>query len=455
VAPNGSNNITDLGNSLFQKTVTFSVNISLAPSVNAFTVFLTYNTEVFNNPAVDYTGNILEPLGGKLQRLCIDGLAQPGSIGCQLPDALGVISVAVYLLNNLSTPAVTNGLLFHVTFTIAGTGLGQVHLLPDVPGYTSELSAAGLGGTGGHVSFTTQDGYYTNLACPQNTTVACRPPTVLITASPPTTSLGSPATYNATVIDTNANAMVNSYVWDWGDGTPTTPPSSVSLAKHSFILNTFGAGSPCINGGACPVTVIILDSDNVNWRTTIVVPIVHLNIKISVSELNIDHQFNSVPGTQIHISAKVQNRSTLAEKANLTIFLDGKAINSHPFNLNASGSQFGTGGQLSVDWNTTGLAPRAYAITVSVCRQHCLTTDPLSSQSGIVSAQTVGGSLVYGENDTSESSQTSYVILIVPQVLGALSLGLLQTAGLGILIIIAAALGLSRFLKKPSYKVEL
>jgi hypothetical protein len=40
-------------------------------------------------------------------------------------------------------------------------------------------------------------------------------------------------------------------------------------------------------------------------------------------------------------------------------------------------------------------------------------------------------------------------------VLGAFSLGLLQTAGLGILIVIAAALGLSRFLRKPSYETKL
>jgi hypothetical protein len=455
VAPNGSNNITDLSKSLLQKTVTFSVNISLAPSINAFTVFLAYNTAVFSNPSVEYTGNILEPLGGKLLKLCIDNQAKPGSVACALPDALGVISVAVYLQSDLSTPAVTNGLLFHVTFTIAGVGLGQVHLLPNVPGYASELSGAGLGGTGGHVSFITQDGYYTNLACPENTSVPCKPPTVTIAVTPPTTSLGSPATFNATVIVTNANAVVESYVWEWGDGTPDTAPSSISVANHRFTLSQFGLGAVCVTNGDCPVTVSVLDTDHVSWKTTLVVSIAHLLIKLAVSELTIDHQFNSVPGTQIHISAKVQNHSTLAEKGNLTLFLDGKPINSHPFSLNASGSQFGTSGQVSVVWNTTGLAPRAYAVTVSVCRQHCLLSDPLSSLSGIVSAQAIGGRFLYGENDTSESSQTSYVILIVPQVLGAFSLGLLQTAGLGILIVIAAALGLSRFLRKPSYETKL
>jgi hypothetical protein len=445
-APSGSNNITDLGNT--QKQVTFNIDVSLSPSINAFLVFLSYNTTIFSVASVDPSNNVLGS-GAQLQRLCIDNLKQPSSIDCQPPDAQGVVSVALYLLGNESSPATTNGLLFSVKLNVVGTGLGQLHILPG----DSRLTAAGS--VQGYVPFKSQDGYYTNLACPQNSSVPCKPPMVTITVSPPAPSLGSAAAFNATVIDTNVNAVVQSYVWDWGDGTTASTPSNLSVAKHSFKLNPFGSSGPCITNGACPVTVTVLDSDGVSWKTALVVTIVNLAIKLSVSELTIDHQFNSVPGTQIHISAKIQNHSTIAEKANLTMFLDGEAINSHPFTLNASGSHFGTGGQLSFDWNTSGLAPRAYAVTVSVCRQHCLTSDPLNSLSGVVSAQTVGGRLVYGENDTSESSQTSYVVLIVPQVLGALSLGLLQTAGLGILIIVAAALGLSRFLKKPSYKTEL
>jgi hypothetical protein len=444
--PSGSNNITDLVNT--QKTVTFNVDVSLSPSINAFLVFISYNTTIFSVASVDYSNNVLGS-GAQLQRLCIDNLKRPNLLDCQPPDSQGVVSIALYTLGNQSSPATTNGQLFSVTLNVIGTGLGQIHIL------SGDSLLNGAGSVRGYVPFKSQDGYYTNLACPQNSGVPCKPPMVTITVSPPAPSLGSVAAFNATVIVANVNAIVQSYVWDWGDGTTASIQSSLSTAKHAFKLNPFGSSGPCITNGACPVTVTVLDSDGVSWKTTIVVTILHLAIKIAVSDLTVDHQFNSVPGTQIHISAKIHNRSTIAEKANLTIFLDGNPINSRQFSLNASGSQFGTSGQLGVDWNTSGLAPRAYAVTVSVCRQHCLTTDPLSSQSGIVSAQTVGGRLVYGLNDTSESSQTSYVVLIVPQVLGAFSLGLLQTAGLGILIIAAAVLGFSRFLRKPSYETKL
>lgn len=442
--PNGSNNITDLSNT--QRQVTFSINVSLSPSINAFQVFLNYNTTIFSAPSLDYSGSIF---GSSSQVLlyCIDNHPQQGAT-CQPQDGTGVISLALYMLGNQSTPATTSGLLFHVTLNVIGTGLGQIHILPA----DSKLTAAGS--TRAYVPFKPQDGYYTNLACPKNSSVACKSPMVTIRVSPASPSLGSTATFNATVIDSNANAVVRSYVWDWGDGTPVTLASNSSSRAHAFVLNTFGLGSPCITSGACPVTVTVLDSDGVSWKTTLVVQIVHLFIKLSVSELTIDHQFNSVPGTQIHISVKIQNHSTIGERANLTIYLDNRALISHPFSLNASGSQFGTGGQLSVYWNTSGYAPRAYAVSASLCRQHCSTIDPQSGLSGIVSAQTVQGSLLYGENVTSESTQTSYVILIIPQVLGALSLGLLQTAGLGILVVVAVALGLARFLKKPSYESE-
>jgi len=451
--PTGSNNITDPSNSL--KTVTFYINASILPPINAFKIFLSYNNTMLSVESVSYKGNVLGP-NAQLQRLCIDNIAQIqlGSIACQPPDADGVISVALYLLGNATSPSPsTNGLLFQVTFNVIGTGLGQMHILPNTSD-ESQLTAGGLGGSGGYVPFTTQDGYYTNMACGP---LPCRPPVTSFTWTPLEPSLGSPAVFNATATERNIGGKITSYGWDWGDGSQPNSPSNQTSTSHSFELNPLGGlGGPCLTSGACAVTLSVHDTYSVSWKTTLVVPILHLNIKIAVSELKIDQVVGVVPGTVVHISANVVNFSTIREKANLTIAVDQTILAQKNFTLSAGSSSSGKSGYLNATWSTASLVPRAYAVTAYVCQlQHCGIGDRLS---GIQSVDTVKGSILYGENVTThtptDSAQTTYVILVVPEALGSFSLSLLQTTGLGVLIIVAAALGLARFLKKPSYEKE-
>lgn len=249
-------------------TVTFSVNVSNSPSFSAFQVILDYDTSVYSVASVDYAGNVLGP-NTQLQRLCIDDIAQPGSIACQPPDATGVISISLYLLGNQSTPTPTNGLLFRVTFNIIGTGLGQVHI------YSTLL--AGLSPSGpGFFPASTQDGYFTNVDCPKGSGLACQPPTVSIQFSLPAPFLGSVTTFNATTIDHNANGQIVSYLWDWGDGTPSQVQTDLAQPiQHTFTINALGGvGSPCVAAGACQVTLTVRDSESVIWKTTFTVPII-------------------------------------------------------------------------------------------------------------------------------------------------------------------------------------
>jgi len=62
--------------------------------------------------------------------------------------------------------------------------------------------------------------------------------------------------------------------------------------------------------------------------------------------------------------------------------------------------------------------------------------------------------LIYGENDTSGISRTQYVLLRQPMVVGAFSLSLLETTGLGVLVVIGLAVGIARFSRKPGYESE-
>jgi hypothetical protein len=186
--------------------------------------------------------------------------------------------------------------------------------------------------------------------------------------------------------------------------------------------------------GVCPVTLLVFNNQGIFWETTILVHILYLNIALVVGEIKLDHQYNVVPGTLIHINAHIVNKSTIDENATLAITLEGAnpPLNVTSFNLPASG---GTG-SLRAIWSTSGLLPRAYEIRVII-------SNPVSADG-----------LIKGENDTSKNVASSYIILISPIVTGALSLSLVQTTGLGILVLVAAGFFLARFLKKPSYESE-
>jgi hypothetical protein len=405
--------------------VTFAINVSGAPSINNFQLILSYNTTVLGAPKINTTGSVLGP-DAQLQNLCVDNIVLKGR--CFAGDGTGVISILLALLGS-STQAPTNGFLFHVTFNVIGTGLGQLHIFSAHLTTVTQAAAS-------DVPLSTEDGYYTNLDCPKQSGTPCKPPIVAVKVTPPQPSRGSIAAFNATVTYQNANAATVSYKWDWGDGTTSTDQYSnfAQPTIHTFSINSlFGLGG-CVADGVCPVTLLVFNNQGIFWETTILVHILYLNIALVVGEIKLDHQYNVVPGTLIHINAHIVNKSTIDENATLAITLEGAnpPLNVTSFNLPASG---GTG-SLRAIWSTSGLLPRAYEIRVII-------SNPVSADG-----------LIKGENDTSKNVASSYIILISPIVTGALSLSLVQTTGLGILVLVAAGFFLARFLKKPSYESE-
>jgi hypothetical protein len=440
--PSGSNHTDDLKGLL--KTITFDVNVSAAPSIDAFKVILQYNTTMFSitKNQVDYSGGLFGP-NANLIKFCIDNINQvnPGS-SCLATDGDGVITLNMGTLGNQSTPALTNGLLFQVTFNILTAGLGQVHIFQAQ--LIAKTQTSGGQTTESNVSlYSTVDAYYTNIACPRLTLVACRPPSVMINVTPATPSQGSLVSFNVTVAEHNSNARVRSYFWDWGDGSVQQPQTNLTLLQtHRFDVNTIGlSGSNCVNQKACPVTLTVFDSESVNWKTTIIVHLVHLFIHLSIGAIDFDQQSSVIPGAQVHITAHIDNHSLIAENATLTIFLQQKQLNAANFSLAPPGTSGAlTTGTLSTVWNTSNYSPRAYAVIVRIDKP--------------ISAQKIGGDFVRGENVTTDNLATNYVILVTPQILGSLSLSLIQTTGLGILILVAAVVGLTRLFRKPSYETE-
>lgn len=421
--------------------ITVNVNVSESPPLGAFEVILHYDHTILNFTKLDFAGGILGP-NVEVPVDCIDGQPQPQGQGCAtggLYSAIGTIALSLKI--NKVTPFIVQGSLFQVTFGIVRVGLAQIHLFSVTlttatpPDYTvpTVVSPVAL-----------QDGFFTNADCPGGSGRTCTPPTVRLSVFPSRVVPDSPATFNATVVEHNLGAQLLSYRWYWNDGTLPDSQNSSSTPKlgdpftHKFSSNLFGLGNGCVSGGVCKVSLFVLDSDNVSWETTLDVIITHLKIVLAVSGIHLDNQLNVVPGTVIHITAHIVNFSTIAENATLNVALEQtKALNSSRFSLAPSGGS----GSVDAVWDTSGYAPRAYAIVVSI--------------TSVISAQRVGSIFVTTQNDTSNNVATTYVILVTSLVQGSLSLGLLQTAGLGILVIVAAVIAVTRFLKKPSYNLEL
>ena len=265
-------NITDLTHSL--STVTFAVNIASAPSIAGFVVYIAYNAPsnnaVLTSPSIDYIGNVLGTSTSVVNG-CIDSVGTAGG-SCSGLDTTGetpgiaVLSLGLVESGNFSTPTVTNGLLFHVTFHTNGGVLGieQIHVL-------EALYAPA--GTSDSIDATTHDGYYTNVACPGGSQTPCEPPLVTVTVTPPDPLLGTGSTFSATVVERNLNAFVEYAVWDWGDGTLFGNQTNLAQPiQHVFDQTTFGAAN-CVFQGKCLVELTVHDSEGINWETTIVVPI--------------------------------------------------------------------------------------------------------------------------------------------------------------------------------------
>jgi hypothetical protein len=443
VAPQNITNLQMGPNSTF----TIAVNISQAPPINTFSVLLLYNSSILRpGPTVDYSGNVLGSSASPIT-FCIDAHRQLTSgTDCPVSDHIGVIRLSLAIRGNL-TQYITIGTLFHVTFTVASKGLAQFHLLN-----ATLTTATGIGAAPSQVQgLTTLDGYFTNLDCPASSGRGCRPPTVRISYSPNPAVKNSPTTFNATVTEHNPGAVPLSYYWTFGDGGTLYQPASrlspnSTIAQHPFQTAGFGfTGGSCAVVGTCLVTLTIYDNETVSWTTNLLISISNIYVQVVVGNVVINHKPNLIPGTTVHITADIVNNSSIAVNASLTISLESiKVLGSGKYTLAAPGSVGGTQ-SLNATWDTGGFFPRAYDVIVKVSSV---------TSTNRVAGVTANNGYLTTQNSTSRNVESYYVILISPLTTGTLSLSLLQTTGLGILILVALGVALARFTKKPSYEKE-
>jgi hypothetical protein len=395
-------NVTNVARTSGQ--ITFGVYLNDSPPLNLFSVSIQYNHVILHAASVNSTGDALNSTGAaSILYYCIDGVNQVSSSASCLPgiDGPGVVTYSLVLLGGESG-FITNGLLFHVTFNIVGSGLAQLHML-----------SVGLFNSGSAVSTTSTDGFFANGNC--GSTV-CRPPSVNVTLTPATFSVGRLGTFNATVVLNNPDDTVLSYTWDFGLTTATstgTQVTTVPYVQHAYQ-----------NAGTFLATVEIEDTYNVFWTASIIVNVTTLYISLVASQPKVNPQQMVIPGTPVFISASISNNSTVPENATFSITVDGTLFlkNSTRLTLAAAGGE----ATLNTVWNTTGFTPEAYAITVII-------------------------PVVPSENKTAGNIASSYVLLVSAPSSG---LTILETTGLGVLVLVGVVVVLSRFMRKPSYEQE-
>jgi hypothetical protein len=384
--------------------VTFGVYLNQSPPINFFSVSIEYNPKIMDVDNVNSTGNVL---GSKasIAYYCVDGRSRVNANGPCLPniDNPGVVTYSLTLQGGFSE-LFSLGFLFNVTFDIVGSGLAQLHMLSVVIG----------NGTLSGVHSTSMDSFFANGYCGG---VICRPPRVNLTLATPFFATGRIGTLNATVVLRNPNDNVTDYTWFFGEVTATS--QGITTTHVPWVQHIYQ------NAGQYIAGVQITDFYKVIWTVTVSVNVTRFYVALSASEPKVDPQQKVIPGTLVQISASINNLSTIPVNTTFSITVGNLYLkNSTLVTLAPAGGQ----ANLNAVWNTTGYTPQAYAITVVI---------PILSI----------------ENTTAGNTASTYVILVTALPSG-LSLSLLQTTGLGIVVLVAIGVVLSRFLKRPSYEDE-
>jgi hypothetical protein len=401
-------------NLLVGSSVTFNINVTNSCPITAFAVAIQYDLAVLKWQSIDqpvgtgdgsYPGTVLG-LQAQPQHICVDGRLLAGLNCVALYDTAGVVSAALYVLSFTPTSDPTNGLLLKVTFKVIATGFSQLHVLLGV------LSNAA---TGAQVSSTTLDGYFTNKICG---IALCTPPVVNLVPNSNPFYQYQVATFNSTGSrSTNQNGFVQSRTWAWGDAKLGEPSSdTINVTSLSHIYTSTGIFYP---------TLTVIDNFGIKASKTIIITVVGNWVELSVGNVAIDHQTLVFPGTVIHIRSFIVNNSTVPENATLVVKLEGTILGQGSIQLKASRDT----GNVSTTWDTTGYSPRVYRI------------DSVALP-------------VPGQNSTSHSVKSSYVQLIEPRPSGTLSLSLLQSSGLGVILVAALVFLASRLKKRPSWETE-
>jgi hypothetical protein len=173
----------------------------------------------------------------------------------------------------------------------------------------------------------------------------------------------------------------------------------------------------------CSVTLTVTDNYNVAASVTLVVQVVYVYVEVAISEL-VPESFvhNLLPGAVVHVTMTLVNKSTLDEWINATASVENRVIYNSSAIFHSNGAT-----TVKFTWDTTGKDPGLYEI------------------SGFIAP-------VKNANASRYNSAKFFVQLVYAQPTGGVSLSLVQSFGLGVLIVAAVGFGLSRFVASGQRK---
>jgi PKD repeat protein len=397
--------------------VTFTVNITNAPTINSFLVSIQYDHGVLLAQSLDYQHSVLAGLGATLYGdICVDGKLIAGV--CQPFDGNGTTTVAILAAGGF-TPAQTSGTLFSETFLVLG-GSSYIHVNRAVLG-----NGTAVNGAPAQIPATTADGFFTNHSCSNTSTPrVCTAPVASFYVPTLRPTIGRVITFNATAsMATNPGATITSYSWDFGD-------------LHGIITSRPIEAYEYTQPGIYYLTLTVKDSYGTPASQTMPFAVSRVWLELDMVDLIADHYLSLNPGAVVHFNGAVMNLSTLNETAHVIVLVDNQTkLLDHTFPPLASSAE----DQLpAFSWNTTGLAPKVYRVDAVV--------EPIRNSTT--------GQII--QNSTLNSVASVWVQLVAPLRQGSLSLDLIQATGLGIAVIIAIVVLGSRILasRRPRYGME-
>lgn len=212
--------------------VKFSVNLTNAPPIHAYTIQFEYNPKVLSVApnGIDPTGGLL---GSAMTTLveCVDGNIIIGST-CTTLDDPGVITLSESIVGSGNSTS-SSGVLFTVAFSILQRGVSQIHLLNAVV-----VGGAPLGFSGSLVNVTLADSYFSDMTCGSR---LCQPPVISFTTTPAPPILAfSAIQFDASASSSpNQGAGISAYTWFWneaGSNSPNFDTTKLPIIQHTFVL---------------------------------------------------------------------------------------------------------------------------------------------------------------------------------------------------------------------------
>ncbi len=388
--------------------ISFSVNVTNAPSLSSFDVALTYNASVLHITSLDTSGSVFSPYPDvRVITECIPDLA----IYCSSSDNFELFTVLLYGEKTSPSTNSTSGTLFKLNFNVINSGFALIHI-------RLGLLATPVLGVASLVPSTDVDGYFTNITC-GSPSHYCTPAVPGFKLSPflfgannvTEVVAGRRISFDASSSNTtNPGATIASYSWDWGTG-------AVSTVTNSNITHTYAQGDA---GGLISVTLTVRDSYGIPGSASVLIKVIRIWTDMVMRSVTANPTQRVLPGSVVTVTVDLQNQSINPENASVITRVGSVSLGNRTFTDLRPDQEF----KYSFPWSTEGLGPKDYLISVFVA-------PVLNSTTGQII-----------ENVTTNNFASVFVEVVEPLPSGYglfLGLGLFTTAGVG--LVVAAGIG--------------